>query len=137
MTAITGHAALLMLWARIGAALTRHTPNAAASDPTLASAWDRAAPEARAALLLLAAWGARDAAAPAADTPAGMYAAELHSYALQHTGTCTEFTGTNWPHMPLPGPAGRLASSLGFDYGDADISLLVVLQLTAAHPDMG
>ena len=132
MTTSIGSVTLLQAQAHSVLVAYRDDPQAAASEAALLDLWDSAEPEPRAALLLYSAWEARDRPLPADDTTAGMYAAELHTYAREYTGTQAEFIGLRWPDMPLPGQAGALASSLGFDRDDTDISLATLLLLLAA-----
>lgn len=98
--------------------------------------WTEASSEARSALLLSLAWGARDGDLP----PVGAvtadvewktghaYAVELHKYACAATDSET-FHGKGYPAMPLPGQAGALASSCGFDLDDLGITFATVLIL--------
>ncbi|MQS18025.1 hypothetical protein F7Q99_39020 [Streptomyces kaniharaensis] len=93
--------------------------------------WTDAAPETRSALLLNMAWHSREAPLNAGDSTAGLYATDLHEYARTHAGDSESFHGRGFPAMPLPGQAGALASSLGFDRDDLEISLETVLILQA------
>lgn len=107
----------------------------AAVDRELFVTWDEAEPESRSALLLNLAWAAREGQLREDDESHGHgYAAELHRYAVEFTGDSEAFHGPRFPAMPLPGQAGALASSLGFDRDDTAISLKSVLLLMAAIP---
>jgi len=108
----------------------------AASDRELIDTWTDAAGESRAAILLNLAWGSRGLPLRAAGDRAGAdYAAELHMYANQAGAEDSEaFHGAGFPAPRLPGPAGALASSLGFDREDVGISLETALILMAAIP---
>ncbi|MGW2599506.1 hypothetical protein [Streptomyces klenkii] len=94
--------------------------------------WTDAAPETRSALLLTTAWTARAGRLDAGEDTAGLYAADLHEYARTFKGDAETFHGPRFPAMPLPAQAGALASSLGFDRDDTEISLKTVLLLLAA-----
>jgi hypothetical protein len=120
-------------------ALDRHdnNPARAALDNGATEDWSDAEPETRAGILLSAAWGAGRGPSPVA--PDGMpdavddYVADFHAYAAAQTADQSEaFHGRAFPAMPLPGQAGALASSLGFDRDDLYISLGVALVLLAA-----
>lgn len=113
----------------------------AAEDPRALEVWESAEPETRAALLLSFAWHARgfEVANPADEELGhrkwvGEYTGDLLEYARAHQGDSESFHGKAFPAMPLPGQAGALASSLGFDRDDTAISLNVVLRLMAALP---
>lgn len=90
----------------------------AGRDADLMDRWRDAEPETRSALLLLLAWNSRDAVVQDGDP----YADELNHYARTHAGTGSSktFFGDRYPKMPLPGPAGALATSVGFDRDEAD-----------------
>lgn len=90
----------------------------ACRDAELMDRWRDAEPETRSALLLLLAWNSRDSVVEDGDP----YADELNQYARTHTGTGSvkSFFGDHYPKMPLPGPAGSLATSVGFDRDEAD-----------------
>jgi hypothetical protein len=103
----------------------------AARDEDMLHVWTDAAPETRSALLLAAAWHARAADLAAGESTGAMYATDLHAYARSFTGDAEAFHGRGFPAMPLPGQAGALASSLGFDRDDVEISLETVLILQA------
>ncbi|WP_432112568.1 hypothetical protein [Streptomyces sp. YPW6] len=105
------------------------TAERAAIVGTLRRRWADVEPEARAALLLNFAWASREAEMTFADDHAGLYAADFHQYAADFQGGSEAFHGPRFPLMPLPGQAGALASSLGFDREDTDISLKTVLLL--------
>ncbi|NEE30193.1 hypothetical protein G3M53_32680 [Streptomyces sp. SID7982] len=105
------------------------TAERAAIVGTLRRRWADVEPEARAALLLTFAWASREAEMTFADDQAGLYAAEFHRHASEFQGDSEAFHGPRFPSMPLPGQAGTLASSLGFDREDTDISLKTVLLL--------
>lgn len=92
--------------------------------------WLEAAPESRSAILLSMAWSARETSLEGPD-PWG-YAGELHQYAREFDGDSEAFHGHSYPAMPLPGQAGALATSIGFDRDDAEVSLLAALLLLAA-----
>jgi hypothetical protein len=107
----------------------------AAANRGMRRTWAAAAPETRSALLLNLAWHGRGQDVPEDDgTPARGYAADLHRYASGFEGDSEAFHGRGFPAMPLPGHAGILASSLGFDRDDTDISLGTVLILLSAIP---
>lgn len=93
--------------------------------------WSDAAPETRSALLLTSAWAARAGQLDAGEDTAGLYAADLHEYARTFQGDAEAFHGISFPAMPLPAQAGALASSLGFDRDDVEISFKTVLLLLA------
>ncbi|MFG2076893.1 hypothetical protein [Nonomuraea maritima] len=103
----------------------------AAQDQDLLRRWSDAAPETRAAILLNMAWLSRDAELGEGDSTAAMYAYELNGYA-QQVDDQEAFHGERFPATPLPGPAGALATSLGFDRDDTRISLHAALLLHAA-----
>lgn len=99
--------------------------------------WAEAEPEVRSCILLSAAWGAGRGPAPA--VPDGghphvaPYVEDFHQYAAAFPSDQSEaFHGAHFPAMPLPGQAGALASLLGFDRDDLDISFGVALVLLAA-----
>ncbi|MCX4871108.1 MULTISPECIES: hypothetical protein [unclassified Streptomyces] len=104
--------------------------------------WAQAEPETRSALLLNLAWASREAeldygadadgAFPEhLDRYAAGYAEDFHGYASGFRDGSEAFHGKAFPAMPLPGQAGALASSLGFDRDDTDISLKTALILLA------
>jgi hypothetical protein len=97
----------------------------------LLNRWTEAAGETRSALLLNLAWAARTGQLDAGEDTAGLYAADLHTYARTFEGDSEAFHGARFPAMPLPGQAGALASSLGFDRDDVEVSLKTVLLLLA------
>jgi hypothetical protein len=120
------------LTVELSEAYDRHSDDIdqAADDPTVFHNWDQAEGESRAAILLNLAWGARAAQLREDDDSHGHgYAAELHRYAAEFTGDSEQFHGARFPLMPLPGQAGALASSLGFDRDDTAISLKAALIL--------
>lgn len=110
----------------------------AQQDPALVAEWEQAEPEARAGLLLSVAWGSRDEEIDLSGLESGdrvafqgaSYAKDFHDYAKASPDSET-FHGPSYPMMPLPGQAGALASSLGFDRDDTDISLRAALLLIA------
>ena len=103
-----------------------------AQDTALLERWKQAEPESRAALLLSAAWGAREKELPTEPVTVGLeYARDLHGYAKAETDS-EKFHGVSYPAMPLPGQAGALASSYAFDRSDLRHSLRTVLILLAA-----
>lgn len=117
-------------------------PGRAAQNTDAIRAWDEAEPEVRSCLLLSSAWGAGRGQAPA--VPDGMhdqvgpYVEDFHQYAAGFPDDQAEaFHGDTFPAMPLRGQAGALASSLGFDRDDLQISLGVVLVLLAAGRKAG
>lgn len=102
----------------------------------LADTWQDTTGEVRSALLLSLAWGSRGHALMLGDGlhPATEgYAADLHDAAEAEPDGgdkgSEKFHGAGYPAMPLPGKAGILASSLGFDRDDAQVSLEVALVL--------
>ncbi|MGW1675670.1 hypothetical protein [Streptomyces sp. NPDC002324] len=103
----------------------------AAADTGLRRHWEEAEPETRAALLLNFAWASRKHDVPLllGDMGAVQYASDLHEYAATFQGDSEAFHGPRFPAMPLPGQAGALASSVGFDRDDTDVSLVTVLIL--------
>lgn len=118
-------------------ALDRHRGNVdrAATDRGMLRTWEQAAPETRSALLLNLAWAAREGQLPEDDDSHGYgYASDLHGYAAGFGGDSEAFHGRQFPAMPLPGQAGALASSVGFDRDDNEISLKSALLLMAAIP---
>ncbi len=113
-----------------------------AQDPEAAEVWAEAEPEVRACILLSAAWGAGRGEAPT--VPDDMhphvagYVEDFHRYAAAFASDQSEaFHGEQFPAMPLPGQAGALASSLGFDRDDLPISLGTALVLLAAGRKVG
>lgn len=94
----------------------------AATHRGLLRTWTDAAPETRSALLLSLAWGARTGELAAGEDTACVYARDLHTYAHDFQSDSEAFHGPRYPAMPLPGQAGALASSLGFDRDDNEIS---------------
>lgn len=113
-----------------------------AEDPEAAEAWAEAEPEVRACILLSAAWSAGRGEAPT--VPDDMhphiagYVEDFHRYAAAFTPDQSEaFHGKHFPAMPLPGQAGTLASTLGFDRDDLAISLGTALVLLAAGRKAG
>jgi hypothetical protein len=123
---------LTALHYHIGSVLLEHDGDWQRAATALEPAWRGAEPELRAALLLGFAWSSRNATIADTDTPAGLYAADLHRYAVEFTDGVEAFHGERFPLLPLPGPAGVLASSVAFDREDADISLRTALLLAAA-----
>jgi hypothetical protein len=112
-------------------------PARTALDPELAPLWRDVEPETRSALMLAAAYMA--GSSPAPTVPDDMhpqvapYVEDFHKYAAAFAPDQSEaFHGRHFPAMPLPGQAGALASSLGFDRDDLAISLGVALVLLAA-----
>lgn len=112
-------------------------PARAEADADVVDMWAEAEPEVRACILLSAAFGA--GRGPAPTVPAGMhryvagYVEDFHRYAAIFGADQSEaFHGPAFPAMPLPGQAGALASSLGFDRDDLPISIGVALVLLAA-----
>ncbi len=112
-------------------------PSLAALDATAAETWAEAEPEVRACILLSAAFGAGRGPAPTVGE--GMhphvagYVEDFHKYAAAFgADQSEEFHGRAFPAMPLPGQAGALASSLGFDRDDLPISIGVAMVLLAA-----
>lgn len=114
----------------------------ASRDGQMLRKWAAAEPETRAALLLNFAWHSRemqiDVGADAhgnfpehLDRYAAGYAEDFHKYAACFEGDSEAFHGKGYPAMPLPGQAGALASSLGFDRDDTAIALKTVLILLA------
>lgn len=104
--------------------------------------WSEAEPEVRACVLLTTAWGAGEGPAPivpeGAHPDIAPYVEDFHKYAEAHPADQSEtFHGENFPAMPLPGQAGTLASSLGFDRDDLEISFGVALVLLAAARKVG
>lgn len=114
-------------------ALERHDGDhlQAADDTGLRRRWEEAEPETRSALLLNLAWASRKHEVPLllGDMAAVQYASDLHDYAATFEGDSDAFHGPRFPAMPLPGQAGALASSVGFDRDDTDVSLITVLIL--------
>lgn len=109
----------------------------ATQDGSAFERWVEAEPETRSCILLSAAWGA--GRGPSPTVPDGAhpsiegYVEDLHKYAAAHTVEQIEaFHGPHFPAMPLPGQAGALASSLGFDRDDNEITFGVALVLLAA-----
>mgnify|MGYP001074091538 CR=1 FL=1 len=103
----------------------------AASDRRLLHRWSNVAPETRSALLLNLAWGSRGGKLTVGEDTAGLYASELHEYASAFDGDSKAYHGSGYPAMPLPGQAGTLASSLGFDRDGLPVSLRTALILLA------
>lgn len=128
--------ALTSLHYEVGSALLSCDRDRDRAAAALLDSWRGAEPEFRADLLLTFAWSSRDGTVdPSTDTAASMYAVELHRYAHDFVGDATEFHGARFPWMPLPGQAGSLASSLGFDRDDIEISLAVALLLATARTE--
>lgn len=100
------------------------------------TSWTEAEPESRAAILLNAAWAARDALSVPRppDREAEGYALALADLAKGSSNFATHH-GPAFPAMPLPGPAGALASSLAFDRDDLAVSLETALILIANIPE--
>jgi len=92
--------------------------DAAATDDVMVRNWVGVAFETRSAVLLMLAWGSKEAALTVSDDKAGLYAAFLHSSARSFDGEVEEFQGPTFPRLPFPGQAGALASWIGFDHGD-------------------
>lgn len=113
----------------------RGDPARAARNAELAHAWANAAPESRAALLLNMAWHSRRSELEHRD--GADYADELHHRAAEFAGDQAAFHGPRFPMGPLPGTAGALAGSIGFDADDNAVSLEAVLVLMAALPTAG
>ncbi|MFL6115610.1 MAG: hypothetical protein ACJ786_30320 [Catenulispora sp.] len=109
-------------------------PTTAARNAAMTRAWADAAPESRAALLLTMAWHSRTATLQFRD--GADYAESLHQYAAEFTGDQDAFHGPRFPGGPLPGHAGALAGSIGFDTDDNAVSLEAVLVLMAALPTL-
>ncbi|MFD9226120.1 hypothetical protein ACFWDI_40405 [Streptomyces sp. NPDC060064] len=93
--------------------------------------WAEAEPETRSALLLNFAWNSREDDIEFGEGHAARYASDLHRYAAGYEEGSEAFHGVRFPAMPLPGHAGALASSLGFDRVHVEISLKTVLILMA------
>ncbi|MFF7258647.1 hypothetical protein [Streptomyces microflavus] len=93
--------------------------------------WAEVEPETRSALMLNLAWASREQEVPLllGDMAAVQYASDLHEYAANFEGDSEAFHGPRFPMMPLPGQAGALASSVGFDRDDTDVSLITALIL--------
>ncbi|GAA3172363.1 hypothetical protein [Nonomuraea salmonea] len=141
MVATAVEVAELLIAAQAALADAHSDPAQAAADPSMRAGWERASGHARAALLLPPAWRAR-LAAPieveeyAGDRDAAAYAAALQKYAARHgAGDVMVFHGERFPQMPLPGSAGALATSLGFDEWDAEVCLETALILIALSTD--
>ena len=101
----------------------------AARLPRLVRQWSAATPEVRSAVLLDLAWRSRQRELPRGSSPAEVHAHDLNMHARTHRGVRESFRGSPFPTMPLPGAAGALASSLGFDPAAAETSLKTVLLL--------
>ncbi|WP_280420863.1 hypothetical protein [Nocardia carnea] len=104
----------------------------AAADTELAQGWAAVDPEVRSALLLAFAWSSRAATIAEPAGSAGATATELQRHARAFTGTPNDFHGRLFPLLPYPGPAGVLASSVGFDREDTEFSLQTALLLATA-----
>ncbi|MFF4188191.1 hypothetical protein ACFYZ9_33850 [Streptomyces sp. NPDC001691] len=107
---------------------------ATSGDEALRRRWAKAAPETRAGVLLSAAWGSRDKVLTPTDDWPGRFATDFREYA-RATADSETFHGAAFPAMPLPGQAGALASTLGFDREDTDTALATALRLLAAAGD--
>lgn len=112
-------------------------PARAALDAGASRLWAEAEPEVRACILLSAAFGAGRGPAPTVSDKmhphVASYVEDFHQYAAAFGADQSEaFHGPAFPAMPLPGQAGALASSLGFDREDLPISIGVALVLLAA-----
>ncbi|WP_327180471.1 hypothetical protein OG599_35390 (plasmid) [Streptomyces sp. NBC_01335] len=98
-------------------------------DQEVTLAWNNAAPETRAALLLSLAWGTREHGIypgflpDGVDDPGWAVAEALALYARDFPGSSEEFHGPRFPMMPLPGQAGAFASSVGFDREEESLSI--------------
>lgn len=114
---------------------TGRDPQRAALSGPLTS-WTAAEPESRAAILLNAAWAARDALSVPRppDREAEGYALALVDLA-KGSPNFAVYHGERFPSMPLPGQAGALASSLAFDRDDLAVSLETALILIADIPE--
>ncbi|WP_069162940.1 hypothetical protein [Nocardia altamirensis] len=124
--------ALTALHYRIGSVLLDHDGQWQTAAADLEPDWNTAEPEYRAALLLGFAWSSRTSILTEDESPAGLYAAELHGYSREFSGTVNDFHGEQYPLLPYPGPAGALAASIAFDRDDTDISLQTALLLASA-----
>lgn len=123
----------------LGDALTRadHDPGQAALDDDAIRAWVGCEPEVRSCILLSAAWLAgrhpSPTIGPNLHPDVEGYVEDLHKYAAAFdVEQIEEFHGAGFPAMPLPGRAGALASSLGFDRDELAVSLSTALVLLAA-----
>lgn len=114
---------------------TDYDAQAAARLSAPLSSWQAAGPETRAAILLNAAWASRARAidVTAAHPHVAGYVADLNGYAAAAPDSGT-FHGPAFPSMPLPGPAGALATSLAFDREDLAISLETAMVLIVHIP---
>lgn len=115
-------------------------PQMAIGDGLGLTIWTEASGEARSALLLSLAWTSRAGGLPQSPPPSTadreylhghVYAVEFHRYAREETDS-EKFHGKGYPAMPLPGKAGALASSCGFDADDIEITYITALLLLAA-----
>lgn len=107
---------------------------AAAREDGLLQAWTDAALETRACVLLSASWASRELRVDTTGVSGAApgYAKDFHEYAADWDAADVEgFHGVRFPAMPLPGRAGKLATALGFDRDDVEISLRVALVLMA------
>ena len=86
----------------------------AVADAEPAAAWGGARPEARAAVLLTAAWGSREHDLEAPADGVGRYAAELHALARQHAGDPDGYRFAWGADLDpdAPGPDADLAAGL-------------------------
>lgn len=116
-------------------ALGAHGVDGAATEETTRREWAEAYPESRAAILLSLTWAARDGAMNNEPDPGSLYAAEFQRHARAHPKDDMDgFHGAGFPALPLPGPAGALASSLAYDRDDFAISLKTALVLMDSVP---
>lgn len=104
----------------------------AAVDAELVEGWAAVEPALRSALLLAFAWSSRSSRIAESATAPGLCAADLHRQAREFLGTANDFHGHRYPLLPYPGPAGKLASSVGFDQTDTNASLQTTLILATA-----
>ncbi|MDK1477006.1 hypothetical protein QNO07_27040 [Streptomyces sp. 549] len=105
------------------------TVERSALDDGLRRCWAEAEPETRACVLLTLAWSAQGDDIPLSDDTAGVYADDFGKYVEAFEGDSEAWHGKSFPMMPLPGTAGTLASSLGFDREETDLTLKTALLL--------
>ncbi|MFJ8677710.1 hypothetical protein [Streptomyces sp. NPDC093589] len=105
------------------------TVGRAAVDDGLRRCWAEAEPETRACVLLTLAWSTRGDDIAFSDDPAGVYADDFGKYVEAFEGDSEAWHGASFPMMPLPGTAGALASSLGFEREETDLTLKTALLL--------
>lgn len=116
-------------------------PVALAGDAVFATAWRRADPSARAAVLVDLAWRHRHrhvpeitAAGDIGGVDASTYARLLLLHASEFAGTAAEFYGSDWPDELPHDMVGGLARMLTWHPDDLELSLATALLVLSAWP---